>query len=174
LIGWFGCHLHGCIIFVFACSLLLCLWVVGRRWSVGLEEINHEVILVDFGVILGVISDQFSKAGSPSPASTPLWYTGSQSPSRRWTKRIRHRVWIEEGKSHHIVVSNQGAEIPRRREYKIAHPGVQEATDRTVVGDRNQPNHVQRGRSKAGLEKPPICQYVEGTMGWEADYSRHG
>jgi hypothetical protein len=40
-----------------------------------------------------------------------------------------------------------------------------------VVGHRNQPNHVQmvgyydRGQSKEGLEPPPVCQSVEGTIG---------
>jgi hypothetical protein len=59
-----------------------------------------------------------------------------------------------------------------RHEYEIAHPVAHpEAMDPTVVGDRNQPNHVQmegyydRCRSKAGLEQPSVCQDVEGTIG---------
>jgi hypothetical protein len=72
---------------------------------------------------------------------------------------------------HHIVVLSQGAEIPRRRGYVLAHPVVQEAMDRTVVGHQNQPNHVKmvgyydRGQSKEGLEPPPVCQGVKGTIG---------
>jgi hypothetical protein len=43
--------------------------------------------------------------------------------------------------------------------------------DQMVVGNQNQPNHVQmeryynRGRSKAGLKQLPVCQCVEGMMG---------
>jgi hypothetical protein len=43
-------------------------------------------------------------------------------------------VWIEKSQSHHIVVLNQGADIPIRREYEIAHPVVQEAMDPTADG----------------------------------------
>jgi hypothetical protein len=84
-------------------------------------------------------------------------------------------VWIKEGRLesqfHHIVVLNQGAEIPRHLEDVIVHPAVQEAKDRTIDGHRNQPNHVQmvgyydHGQNKEGLEQRPICQCVEGTMG---------
>jgi hypothetical protein len=96
----------------------------------------------------------------------------SEEHRRRRTKRIRHRVWVEGwGQHHHIGVLNQDAEIPRRQGYVLVHPVVQEATDRTVVGHQNRPNHVKMvgyydcGQSKEGLEPPPVYQGVEGTIG---------